>query len=144
MIHVVVGRLASQLREGLIVPIRSDHAPLSAEGRDVLAAMGLPAAARLEQMGDLPVGGAFVAPGGELGVPFVIYAVTASHDEPETDLSTQRALRNGLRRATEWGLESVALPPLGLGAGRLDAEEAARGVVEILMDHLDEIGRAHV
>ena len=35
-------------------------------------------------------------------------------------------------------MESLALPPLGLGVGLLDAEDAARAMVEILINHLDE------
>ena len=93
---------------------------------------------RLDQLGSLPVGGAFVTPGGALGASFIIHVVTASEEEPETAVTVQRALRNGLRRAAEWGMESLALPPLGLGVGRLDAEEAARAMVELLLNHLDE------
>ncbi len=50
----------------------------------------------------------------------------------------QRALRNGLRRAADWGLSSLAMPLLGAGVGHMDAEEAARAQVEILVTHLDE------
>lgn len=138
MINVVVGALASQTQEGVVRPIRSDNAPLTAEARDVLLRAGPKVVERLEQMGDLPVGGAFVTQGGDLGASFIIHVVTASEEEPETAISVQRALRNGLRRAAEWGMESLAIPPLGLGVGRLDAEDAAHAMVEILANHLDE------
>lgn len=118
--------------------IRSDNAPLTPEARDVLLGAGSTVVERLDQMGQLPVGGAFVTPGGELPASFIIHVVTASEEEPETAVTVQRALRNGLRRAAEWGMESLALPPLGLGVGLLDAEDAARAMVEILIDHLDE------
>ena len=119
-------------------PIRSDNAPLTAEARDVLVGAGPTVVERLDQMGQLPVGGAFVTPGGTLGASFIIHVVTASEEEPETAVTVQKALRNGLRRAAEWGMESLALPPLGLGVGLLDAEDAARAMVEILINHLDE------
>jgi len=119
-------------------PIRSDSAPLTAEARDVLVGAGPTVVERLDQMGLLPVGGAFVTPGGALGASFIIHVVTASEEEPETAVTVQRALRNGLRRAAEWGMESLALPPLGLGVGLLEAEDAARAMVEILINHLDE------
>ena len=138
MINVVVGALASQTQEGVVRPIRSDSAPLTTEARDVLLGAGPKVVERLDQMGDLPVGGAFITPGGDLGASFIIHVVTASVEEPETAVSVQRALRNGLRRAAEWGMQSLALPPLGLGVGRLDAEDAAHAMVEILVNHLDE------
>ena len=53
-------------------------------------------------------------------------------------MSVQRALRNGLRRASDWGLASLALPPFGMAVGAADPEVAARVLVEILFNHLDE------
>jgi len=138
VIDVVVGALAAQAREGVLLPVRSDNAPLTAEARDVLVRAGPDVVERLDQLGALPVGGAFVTPGGGLASSFIIHVVTASEDESETAVTVQRALRNGLRRAAEWGMESLALPPLGLGVGRLDAEEAAGAMVEVLINHLDE------
>lgn len=138
MISVVVGALASQPLEGILRPIRSDLAPLSAAARDVLVQAGPKVEERLRPMGTLPVGGAFITPAGALAASFVIHVVTASDDEPESPLSVQKALRNGLRRAVEWEIRSLALPPLGVGVGHLDLEEAARPMVEILVNHLDE------
>jgi O-acetyl-ADP-ribose deacetylase (regulator of RNase III) len=138
VIDIVVGALAAQAQEGVLRPIRSDSAPLTGEARDVLARAGPAVVERLDQLGSLPVGGAFVTPGGALASSFIIHVVTASEDESETAATVQRALRNGLRRAAEWGMESLALPPLGLGVGRLDAEEAAAVMVEVLVNHLDE------
>jgi O-acetyl-ADP-ribose deacetylase (regulator of RNase III) len=138
VIDVVVGALASQTREGLFRAIRSDGTPLSSDARNVLLEAGPTVAQRMDQMGDLPVGGAFVTPAGALPASFIIHVVTASQEEPETSVTVQRALRNGLRRAAEWEMESLALPPLGLGVGRMDAEDAARVMLEILWNHLDE------
>lgn len=138
MIHVVVGELATQEREGIVRPIRSNLTPLTAGARDVITAAGPSVAERLDQLGSLPLGSAIITPGGDLPASFVIHVVTASEDEPETPLSVQRALRNGLRRATDWGLSSLAMPPLGAGVGRMDPEEAARAQVEILANHLAE------
>ena len=61
-----------------------------------------------------------------------------SEDEPETSFSIQRALRNGLRRAADWSLVSLAVPALGLGAGAMDPEATARTLVDLLFNHLDE------
>lgn len=138
MISVLIGALGEQAREGVVRVIRSDLAPLNAAARDLLALAGEGVEERLRQMGPLPVGGAFITPAGGLAASFLIHVVTASDEEPETPLTVQRGLRNALRRAAEWELESLALPPLGMGAGQLDPEEAARAQVEILLNHLDE------
>ena len=47
----------------------------------------------------------------------------------------RRGLVNGLRRLAEWGIESVAMPPLGTGAGNLDAEESARVMIPAIREH---------
>lgn len=138
MIHVVIGNLTDQDREGVLCPIRSDFAPLTAGARDVLQAAGTQVMDRLEQLGALPIGGAAITPGGDLSASFIIHVVTASEEEPETAMSVQRALRNGLRRCVDFGIESLALPPLGTGVGHMEAEDAARAQLEILVSHLDE------
>lgn len=138
MINVVIGSLPAQEQEALVRPIRDDLTPLTAGARDLLAEAGESVDGRLRQMGTLPVGGAFITPAGALAASFLIHVVTASAEEPESPLSVQRALRNALRRATEWEIPSLALPPLGMGAGQLDPEEAARAMVDILVNHLDE------
>lgn len=138
MIRVVVGTLVDSAEEALVCPIRSDLAPMSAAARDVIARAGPTVAERLEGLGQLPVGGAFLTPGGDLEAAFLIHVVTASEDEPETPHSVKRALRNGLRRAAEWDLTSLALPPLGMGAGHMEPEDDARAMLEILFEHLAE------
>lgn len=91
---------------------------------------------RLEDMGDLPVGAAVITPGGELPVAFLIHVVLQSADQPVTAVGLRLALQNGLRRAREWGLNSLALPPLGTGAGNLDVEESASIMVPLIKQHL--------
>jgi O-acetyl-ADP-ribose deacetylase (regulator of RNase III) len=138
MIRVVRGELRDQRVDGLMRPVRSDLAPVSGPSRDVLLDAGEELQERLGRMGLLPVGGAVLTPAGALPAPFLIHAVVMSEEEPQTSMSVQRALRNGLRRASDWGLGSVALPPFGMAVGTGDPEVAARVLVEILFNHLDE------
>ena len=138
MIQVVIGDLGSCTGEGIVCPIRSDLAPMTVWARDALGRAGSGVLSRLEGMGQLPVGGAFLTPAGELPAAFLIHVVIAAEDEPQTALSVQRALRNGLRRAAEWELTSLSIPPMGIGVGHLEPEEDARAEVEILLNHLDE------
>jgi O-acetyl-ADP-ribose deacetylase (regulator of RNase III) len=138
VIRVVVGELAAQAVDGLLRPVRSDLAPVSAASRDIALAAGEALEERLARLGPLPIGGAVLTPAGGLAASFLIHLVVMSEEEPQTSISVQRALRNGLRRAADWGLASIALPPLGLSVGLVEPEDAARALVEILFNHLDE------
>ncbi len=90
---------------------------------------------RLRELGELPLGGAVVTPGGGLPVPLVIHVVIRSAVAPVSEAGVVRALQNGLRQAAEWGVEVVAMPPLGTGAGNLDAEAAAQALHEAFRRH---------
>jgi O-acetyl-ADP-ribose deacetylase len=138
VIRVVRGDLASQSAQGLIRPVRSDMAPVSSASRDLAAAAGPQLEERIARMGFLPVGGAVLTPAGRLAASFLIHVVVMSEEEPQSSWTVQRALRNGLRRAADWQLESLALPPLGITAGTTDPESSGRALVEILFNHLDE------
>ena len=138
MITVRVGRLDETESEGLLRPVRSDFTGITGASRRVEASAGEKVRARLEGMGELPVGGAVVTPGGELHATFIIHAVVESPEESLSAFGVQRALVNGLRRAREWEMASLSLPPLGLGAGALEPEDWANMVVELLVDHLRE------
>lgn len=138
MIRVEIGNLIDQDAEGVVRPISSDLAPVTAASRDLGQLAGERVEERLTQMAPLPVGGAVLTPGGGLPAGFLIHVVVMSPEEPQTPLSVQKALKNALRRAVDWGLESVALPPLGIGVGTLEPEDSARAFVEILMNHLAE------
>ena len=140
MIRVEIGALHESDVESVLRPIRSDLAPITAASRDLMVAAGEPMQERLEQMGMIPVGGAVMTPAGDLGADFVVHIVVSAPDEPENTASVQKALGNGLRRAADLGIESMTMPPLGMGIGALEAEDSARAMLEILFNHLDERG----
>lgn len=138
MIEVVRAELATLPVQGIVRPVSSDLAPANVVARDLVNAAGSALEDRLERIGMLPVGGAVLTPAGSLAADYLIHIVVMSDDEPQSSASIRRALRNGLRRAADWGLESLAVPPLGLGAGSLDADVPARILVDILDNHLSE------
>lgn len=141
MIRVVIGELFNRAEEAIMRPVRSDLAPLTPGSRDLGIRAGEKMQDRLTQLGNVPVGGAVITPAGALDADFIIHAVTADPEEPQTSVTVQKAVRNGLRRAADLEIASLALPPLGLSVGSMGAEEAAGVLVELLVNHIDE-GRA--
>lgn len=136
MIEVVRSHLA-ELRADAV--LRSVAATLDADtpfSREVEILAGPEVTERLQAMGELPVGAGVITPAGNLETPFLIHVVVQSNEEPVTSDGVKAALTNGLRRAEEWGLESLVLPPLGTGAGNLDMESSAAVMVPVLMNHM--------
>jgi O-acetyl-ADP-ribose deacetylase (regulator of RNase III) len=138
MISVRLGSLHESDTVALLRPVRSDLEGITGASRRVEAAAGEKVRARLEGMGDLPVSSAVLTPGGDLRVGFIIHVVLLGPDEAPSAMGIQRALVNGLRRAREWEIASLSLPPLGLGVGTLEPEDSAYMMVELLQDHLRE------
>jgi O-acetyl-ADP-ribose deacetylase (regulator of RNase III) len=75
-----------------------------------------------------------------LRAPYLLNLVLQSTEEPVSATSVRRALALGLERVADWGLSSLALPPLGTGAGALDPEDAAHLLADVLREH-ERIGR---
>ena len=138
MIRVVRGNIEEFEGDAVARPVGSDGEAVSAVARRLEVVGGDEMTARLQRMGEMPVGGAFLTPGGELPARFVLHLVVRSPEEPTSWHTIQRALLNALGRAHDWDLASLAIPPLGLGAGNLDSEEAASLLVAVLQDHLEQ------
>jgi O-acetyl-ADP-ribose deacetylase len=135
MIRVVLGDPAEVPVEGLLRSVDSAMEPCTAVERGIGLRAGEKLLERLRAFGVTPVGAAVVTPGGELPAQFLIHVVIRSPEQPITETGIRRALLNGLRQAASWEMKTIALPPLGVGAGNLDAEESARIVVEVVRAH---------
>lgn len=138
MIRVVQDSLADVATDAVLRAIGSDLSPVNSTSRDLATAAGPAVEDRLRSVGTLPLGGAVITPGGHLRADYLIHVVVMSDEEPQTLATVRKALRNGLRRASDWALESLAMPPLGIGVGVVEPEVSARGLVEILVTHLEE------
>lgn len=138
MIRVRRGELGVTPVEGILRPVSSEGVAVSGASRRVEVEAGPILGTRLQELGELPLGGAVITPGGNLSAVFVIHVVVQSPSEVASGPSVHRALVNGLRRAVEWGVTSLALPPVGIGPGTMDPEEGARLLVDVLRAHLLE------
>ncbi len=138
MIEVRLDNLVTADVECVLRPVSSELEPLTALGRSIGEAAGPDLLERIGRMGDMPVGGAVITPGGALRAACMVHVVVQSAEEPVTSGGVRTALLNGLRRACQLGVETLALPLLGTGAGNLDAEAAANAMVPVIREHLDE------
>jgi O-acetyl-ADP-ribose deacetylase len=140
VIRIVQGELADAAIDAVLRPVTAEWTPVTHAMRRLEIAAGDLPAEQCRRLGELPVGSAVITPAGDLPAQFLIHAVVRSVDEPVTGSGVRRALLNGLRRAAEWGIERVAMAPLGTGAGNLDADEAASIMIPVLIEHMQEDG----
>lgn len=137
MIRVERGELADAEVEGIFRPVTSFGEPVSAAGRRIETRLGEALSRQMEALGEIPLGGAMITPARNLFADFLIHLAVQAPGEPTTEAVLERALTNGLRRASEWAMTGVALPPLASGPGNLDPEEGARILVDRLFAHLE-------
>ena len=140
MIIVETGSLASIQVEALVRAVNSDLDPVTPAARDLGLAAGSEILEQLHAMGEFPLGGAVITPGGEGASEFVIHIVILSQEEPITAAGVRRALLNGLRRAAHFGVQELALPMLGTGGGNLAAEVSAEAIAGALVEQRDAEG----
>ncbi len=136
MIRVVFGPLEEAGTAAVLWPVTAEWDAVTAAMRRFELVAGPEPAQQARRLGELPVGSAVITGGGNLRAQFLGHAIVRSMDEPVSENSVRRALQNGLRRLSEWAIESVAMPPLGTGAGNLDAEDSARTMVVTLLEHM--------
>jgi len=134
VIRVVVGDLVSVVADAVVRPANGNlEATTPALRRLELAAgPGFRELCRVQR--ELGVGAAVVTPSGELAAELVVHAVVMTRAEPVTAAGVRRAAAAALRQAGQWRIETLALPPLGTGAGQLSVEEAADAIGLALAD----------
>ncbi len=136
MIEVVQGDIANLRASGILRPVSAEWDAVSSAARRIEIAAGPDLIEQCEKLGELPVGSAVLTSAGQLNADFIVHAIVRSLDEQASESTVHRALQNALRRCVEWGIESLAVPPLGTGAGNLDAEEAAAVMIPVLLEHM--------
>jgi len=139
MIRVVQSELADTPHAAVLRPVSSEWDPVTPATRRLELAAGPELIEVCRRMGELPLGSAVITHAGALShAEWMVHVIVRSTLEPVTTDTVRRGLQNGLRRIAQLGIESVAVAPLGTGAGNLDAEESAREMVPVLLEHLQE------
>lgn len=135
MIRIVEADVATFQADALVRSVGTDLEACTPMCARVGREAGEELLERVRRGGEVPVGGAILTPGGRLPSSYLLHLVLRSEEEPVSEQSVARALRNGLRQAAEWQVERLAVPPLGTGAGNLDAEISARVMCRVLSEH---------
>ncbi len=91
--------------------------------------------------GPVSVGEAVVTGAGKLKAGYIIHAAVMGPDMTTDAGKIRQATRNGLLRAEELGIESIAFPALGTGVGGFPVDECARIMIgEVLKYPSGETG----
>lgn len=138
MIDVVIADIATVRANGIMHPVSQEWDPVTPAMRRLELQAGESVAEQCSRMGELPIGSAVITSAGGANAEFLVHVIVRSVTEPVSESVVQRALQNGLRRCGEWGIDKLAVPPIGTGAGNLDAEEVAQLMIPILLDHMAE------
>lgn len=142
MIRVELGDLAAVRGEAILRPVAADWSAVTPAMRRLELAAGPALADRCRALGELPVGSAVVTDAGELSAQFLIHVVVRSREEEVTVGVVRAAMRNGLRRAAEFGIEQLYCAPVGLGAGNLGLEDCAEAMAAEIVAHAEGGGGA--
>lgn len=138
MIDVLVADIATVRANGIVHPVSQEWDPVTPAMRRLELHAGDAVQAQCAQMGELPLGSAVITSAGNADAEFLVHVIVRSMTEPVSESVVQRSLQNALRRSVEWGIETLAVPPIGTGAGNLDAEEVSELMIPILLDHMAE------
>lgn len=136
MIEVRLADLATVDADAIVRPVAADWAAVTPATRRLELAAGPEVEEQCRRLGELPVGSAAITAAGALKAEYLIHVVVRSASQPVTENLVVQGLRNGLRRAREWGLQRLAVAPLGTGAGNLDAERSAELMVPLLLEEV--------
>jgi O-acetyl-ADP-ribose deacetylase len=140
VIRVVTGEVADSGAEAVLRPVSAEWTAVTPAMRRLELVAGPTVEAQCRTLGELPVGSAIITPAGDVAAQFMIHVIVRSTDEPVSAAGVRRALQNGLRRLAEWGIHHVAMPPLGTGAGNLDADESADIMIPALLEQMQATG----
>jgi O-acetyl-ADP-ribose deacetylase (regulator of RNase III) len=130
VILVVVDDLAVVTADAVVRPADEVLDPVSPEMSRLDRQAGERFASLRRVSTPLDAGAAVVTGAGDLTAPFVLHVVIRDRTRETTRDVVRRALVSAWQRAGDWGLDRIASPLIGVGAGLLSVEEAAELLAE--------------
>lgn len=86
----------------------------------------------------VPVGEAVATTAGRLKAKYVIHAPTMERPAMRIGLeNVEKATRAALKLADKLGIETIAFPGMGTGVGGIPYYDAARKMLEVVKEHID-------
>jgi O-acetyl-ADP-ribose deacetylase (regulator of RNase III) len=135
-IYISKGDITDMAVEAIVNPANTDLLM----GSGVAAAIRHKGGERIqeecERLAPIRLGAATVTTAGNLKALFVIHAATMRPGEKATAESIRLATRQTLFRAEEKAIKSLALPAIGTGAAGFRAEECARIMLKVVLEHI--------
>jgi O-acetyl-ADP-ribose deacetylase (regulator of RNase III) len=135
VIEVVVDDLAFLEVDAVLRPASDTLDPVASVSSRLDQLAGPAFAEERRTQSAMEVGSAVVTGAGDLSAQFVIHTVIRGEQVNVTTDSVRRALTSAWQRASVWGLERVASPPIGAGAGQLGLADAAALMAETFATH---------
>jgi O-acetyl-ADP-ribose deacetylase (regulator of RNase III) len=135
MIEVVVDDLAFMAVDAILRPASDTLDPVASVSSRLDRLAGSAWASERHVQSALEVGSAVVTGAGELSAQFVIHAVIRGEEVNATRDTVRRALTSAWQRAAAFGLERIASPPIGAGAGQLGLAEAVELMAGTFEEH---------
>jgi O-acetyl-ADP-ribose deacetylase len=135
VIEVVVEDLAFMAVDAVLRPSsdRLDPVASASSRMDELAGSAFAEERRVQSA--MEIGSAVVTGAGDLSAQFVIHTIIRGEEANATRDSVRRALISAWQRAAAWGLDRIAGPPIGAGAGQLALGDAAELMAETFAAH---------
>jgi O-acetyl-ADP-ribose deacetylase (regulator of RNase III) len=135
-IYISKGDITDMAVEAIVNPANTDLLM----GSGVAAAIRRKGGERIqeecERLAPIRLGAATVTTAGNLKALFVIHAATMRSGEKATAESIRLATRQTLFRAEEKAIKSLALPAIGTGTAGFPAEECARIMLKVVLEHI--------
>lgn len=86
-------------------------------------------------IGKLDLGDAVVTDAGELDARWVIHAASMNYDQVSTEDSIVNSLRASLKRASEIGARTVAVPPIGMATSNIPIKRVSELLLSEVLRH---------
>ncbi len=134
-IEVLIDDLAFVTADAIARPVNAELRAITPVMRRLEVSGGEALERALRVQAPLEVGAAVVTGGGKLPAELLIHGVVASDTESVTRDGVRRATESAMQRAHDFGVETLAVAPFGLGAGNLEVEDAAREMLRAMRAH---------
>ncbi|MFQ5824928.1 MAG: macro domain-containing protein [bacterium] len=135
-IQFLVGDLTKLEVEAIVNPANSEGEMGGGVAGAIKKAGGKIIEEEAMEQAPIPIGKAVITTSGKLKCDFVIHAPTMEAPVQRTTLDKIfKAVYAALQAAVDFGIESLAIPGMGTGTGRVPVEEAAKAMTDAIKEY---------